>query len=192
MATTNFLPFDGQYQNVEQDSQYLADSSRVGGFAVDAIVPSPLLNKVLLQTTTMAAALATSLANKGISTSDANFDALVTALSNIRTTADSRTPLVTMLFSPTAVFNATTAAAFEMILTGNLTNPAFTVMPGTTVTFAWQQDSVGGRTITYGGTFFGAGPAQPDPTPGAISMQSFLALNDGILRPVSPMTVSPD
>jgi hypothetical protein len=193
MPTTNFQTFGGAFTNAESDSQYTADASRSGGFAVDAIVTSALLNKALGQLSAMTTALATMLLDKGFSTSDANQAALVSALANIQTTADARNPLLGVIYSPTANFNLATSAAFEMELTGNLTAPTFSgLTPGITVTFSWQQDSVGSRTITYGASFFNPGPAQPDPTPNAVSIQSFMCMADGILRPTSPMTVTAD
>jgi hypothetical protein len=193
MPTTNFQLFDPGYVNAETDAQYTADGSRSGGFAVDAIVTSPLLNKFMVQASQMYTALATMLLNKGFSTSDSNQAALVSALANIQTTADARNPLLGVIYSPTYNFNLAANAAFAMELTGNLTAPTFSgLTPGITVTFSWQQDSVGSRTITYGASFFNPGPAQPDPTPNAVSIQSFMCMADGILRPTSPMTVTAD
>lgn len=193
MATTNFLLWDPNYTNAENDSQYSADASRQGGYAQNAIVPSALLNKFLIQASQMYTALATMLQNKGITTSDANQGALVSALSNILTSADQRTPLADVLYSASATFDCASNAAFFMILSGNLTSPNFTgITPGTTITLVWQQDNTGGRVITWPAQFFGAGPAQPDPTPMAVSMQSFIALGDNIFRPTTPMTVTAD
>jgi len=183
MATTNFLIFDPGYANAENDTAYLGDASRAGGLDVNAILTSSLLNKVLIQLSQMVSAIAVMLQNKGFSTSDSNFSALVSALSNIVTTADAKAGILGMVYSPTANFNMSLNAAFTMTLTGNLTSPTFSgFVPGTTVTFAWQQDAVGGRTVTYGGSFYTPGPAQPDPTPLAVSLQSFICLTDGIFR----------
>jgi hypothetical protein len=193
MPTTNFQLFDPGYVNAASDAQYTADGSRSGGFAVDAIVTSPLLNKFMVQASQMYTALATMLLNKGFSTSDANQAALVSALANIQTTADGRNPLLGVVYSATYNFNLAASAAFEMQLAGNLTSPTFSgLTPGITVTFVWQQDSVGSRTITYGSSFYNPGPAQPDPTPNAVSIQSFMCMADGILRPTGPMTVTAD
>lgn len=193
MATTNFLLFDPGYVNAETDAQYNADASRSGGFSQDSIVTSAILNKILIQNSQMVVALATMLKNKGITTSDANQSGLVSALSNILTTADQRVGLSQMPFSPTATFNLAGSAAFFMILTDNLSNPTFTgVTSGTQVTFTWQQGAAGGYTIAWTNQFYGPGPAQPDPTPGTVSAQTFMVYTDGILRPISPMVVTTD
>jgi hypothetical protein len=98
----------------------------------------------------------------------------------------------TIAFSPTATFNVAGADAFEIQLIGNLTPNVVGATPGSVVTFAWLQDGNGGPTVSFGSPFDLPGPAQPDPTPFAISMQSFLCLSDSLLRPLIAMTVSPD
>jgi hypothetical protein len=171
---------------------YLTDASRTGGFSVNAIVTSAILNKILIQLSSMVAGIATMLQNKGFSTSDSNQPALVNALSNILTTADQPNPLLSLVYVPTAVLDTTAATGFIMNLGGNLNLSVTGLTPGKVVTFCWQQDLVGSHVITYGGGFFNPGPAQPDPTPNAVSIQSFICLSDGILRPYTPMSVSAD
>jgi hypothetical protein len=88
MATTNFLPFNPSLINAEDDATYLADALRTGGAPVDALIPSPLFNKLMAQPSMFAAAFCEALVGKGISTSDANFTNLIAALANVLTTAD--------------------------------------------------------------------------------------------------------
>jgi len=87
-GTNNFLQFNPTEFNQESDVAYAADSLRAGGIPHNAIIPSPLLNKFCYQSSTMVAALAQMLANKGFNVSDADFPTLYTLLANILTTAD--------------------------------------------------------------------------------------------------------
>lgn len=87
-GSTNFLPVNPQSQNQETDSQYAADTQRLNGFSVDALLPSVLLNKILFQLSTGMAALMQALANKGYSPNDANLATLTAVLQAIMTQAD--------------------------------------------------------------------------------------------------------
>jgi len=86
-GSTNFLQWDSGKANIETDVQYNADTMRSGG-AVSGVFPSPLANKLFYQLATMVAALGQMLSNKGYTISDSDFNALVAALSNIRTNVD--------------------------------------------------------------------------------------------------------
>jgi hypothetical protein len=112
-------------------------------------------------------------------------------LSNIVTTADAKPPLLGMVFSASANFDLAHNAAFGMTLTGNLPSPrSVGSLPGPRPHLFGSRKRPGGSTINFGSSFFLPGPAQQDPTPDAVSIQSFLCLSDGILRPTSPMTVT--
>lgn len=80
MAISNFLVFNPDQNNQETDLEYLGDTLRANGGAVDEIVPSPLFNKVLHQASTMAAAVAAFMVTRGQNASDASLSTLTTNL----------------------------------------------------------------------------------------------------------------
>lgn len=93
-GSTNFLQFNPNATNQESDATYTSDSMRSGGAAVNAILPSPLFNKLNYQVSIMVAALATMLKNKGYSPNDGSaapasaLTNLAGVLANIMTAAD--------------------------------------------------------------------------------------------------------
>lgn len=88
MPGTNFLQFNPTQANQETDAQYLVDALRTGGYSLDAIVPSVLLNKATFQASTWIAAMGQMMANKGFTVSDANLATLTAVLTSIITTVD--------------------------------------------------------------------------------------------------------
>jgi len=84
---TNFLQFNPDQNNQLSDEDYSSNTSRSNG-AVTGIFESPLANKIFYQTTTLVAALATAMVNKGYEMQDTSLAFLVSALSNILTKAD--------------------------------------------------------------------------------------------------------
>ena len=104
-GTTNFIQFNPNALNQENDSAYAADSLRAGGAPANAIYPSPLANKSFFQWSTFIAAFAQMMAVKGYSPNDgsaspgsalANLEAV---FANVMTLAD-MTPWA-LLNSPT-------------------------------------------------------------------------------------------
>lgn len=193
MATTNFLQFNPTQSNQESDAAWLADAQRVAGFQLDNTVPSIMLNKGFYQWSTFITAFCNMLVAKGYSPNDSSLSALTALLANILTNADTQASGVTVTFSPTAVFNRAAGAAFQMLLTGNLTAPTLTgLAPFQRLLFVFQQDGTGGRSVTWptaiavtgqGGVINGSAPAN------AIFMQEFLVLSDGSsVRALGPMT----
>lgn len=99
-AETNFLQWDGPQNNIENDATYAADSQRTNGASDGSIFPSATANKLFYQPSTMCAALAWMLVNKGYSPVDGTspFTAsgtpstavlnLATVLANMLTNAD--------------------------------------------------------------------------------------------------------
>ena len=188
MGSSNFLPFNPTATNQESDADYLADSQRSGGYGVDNIVPSALLNKVQYQASIFCAAFSQMMAAKpgAYSLNDASQSALAAVLSNILTESDLGTNLVGVAYSPTPTFNATSTNGFQMALTGNITSSAITgVSIGKLVAFYFSQDSAGGRTVAWPASMVGT--IQPDPAPNAVSVMLFRADLSGNLRAVSPM-----
>lgn len=188
MGSSNFLPFNPTATNQESDAAYLADSQRAGGYGVDNIVPSALLNKVQYQASIFCAAFGQMMAAKpgAYSLNDASQSALAAVLSNILTESDLGTNLVSVAYSPTPTFNATSTNGFQMALTGNITSSAIMgVSIGQLIAFYFSQDSAGGRTVAWPASMVGT--IQPDPAPNAVSVMLFRADLSGNLRAVSPM-----
>ena len=98
-ATTNFEQWNPTATNQKSDTLYGIDGQRSGG-AVTGQFPSDTANKLFYQSSTMVAALALMLANKGYNTTDGAADGsvvpapsaavinLATQLANIVTNAD--------------------------------------------------------------------------------------------------------
>ena len=188
-GTTNILQFNPTQANQESDAAYLADAIRTGGAGVDGIWPSNSANKTLYQISAVVAALAQMMANKGFSISDANYSVLVTQLSNILTTADLQHGVQALAWSSSITLNAAAFAAFAVPLQGATTLLVTGATAGQVCVVIYTQDSVGGHAVTFG-SGFGAGAAQPDPTPGTTSVQVFIANGAAILTAVSPLISS--
>ena len=86
-GSNNFLQWNPNALNQQDDATYVLDVMRTGG-AITGIFTSELANKLFYQCTTMVSALGESLSNKGYTISDASISTLITALSNILTKAD--------------------------------------------------------------------------------------------------------
>lgn len=185
MATTDFLQFNNPALNQQTDAEYLADSTRAGGFGTDAIVPSPLLNKILYQSSTFIAAFGQMMAAKGYNTSDADISVLAAVLANIITSADQLPNILTIGFSPTPAFNFALTNGYQMTLSGNITSStASGLTPGQLIAFYFVQDGVGGRTVTFPASFTGG--SQPDPTASVSSVILFRVDLGGTARAVTP------
>ena len=188
-GTTNFLQFNPSQANQETDAAYLADATRTGGALDGNGWPDVSANKTLYQVSTMTAALAQMLANKGFSVSDANYSALVSQLANILTTADGRGGLQNLSWSSSITLNAASFEGFAIPLQGATTLSLSGVSAGALYVALYTQDATGGRVVTFG-SGFGAGAVQPDPAPYATSTQIFIANATLQLVPVGPLISS--
>jgi hypothetical protein len=189
MASTDLLQFNPAAINQQNDATYLADSNRTGGFGTDAIVPSPLLNKVIYQSSTFIAAFGQMMAAKGYTTSDADVSVLAAVLANLITEADELPSIATVAYSPTPAFNAGAANGFQMTLSGNVTASTITgVTAGQLVAFYFLQDATGGRTVSWPAGV--TGTVQPDPTPSAITLFLFRADLSSVLHAAAPSVSS--
>ena len=79
MGTNKFYVFDENRANLLSDAEYSSSDYRKGG-AVSGIAPSNVHNKVYLQTSMMATAIAQVIADTGRDVSDASLDTLVSQL----------------------------------------------------------------------------------------------------------------
>lgn len=86
-GSTNIQQWNPGKINQENDAAYTADPQRTGG-AISGVFGSQLANKLFYQVSTVNAALAKMMANKGYTISDADFTNLVGALNNILTFVD--------------------------------------------------------------------------------------------------------
>lgn len=170
MANTNALQWNSAAVNQETDSQYASDPQRTGGAGTDSILPSATFNKFAYNVSTYVAALGQMMANKGFSTSDADLSVLTAAFSNLLTTADQKAALTLVPYSPTPTLNAATSNGFYMPLSGNSAVQSIALMTGGQVVgIIYQQDSVGGRVVTFPSSYYGL--STPDPAPNSVSVQ---------------------
>ena len=192
-GSNNFLQWNPGASNQENDTAWSADAQRVAGFQLNNTVPSIMLNKAFFQWSTFISAFGQMMANKGYAMSDANIATLIAVLANVQTNADTQASITTVAFSSTAVFNRSNGAAFQMLLTGNLTAPTLiNLTPGARMTFIFQEDGTGGRTVAWpsqiastgqGGVIDSTAPAN------AIFIQEFQVLANGsTVRALGPMT----
>ncbi len=188
MATTNMLQWNPTQANQETDAQYLADGQRSGGATDPSVFASVLANKLFNIVTNYWYAFASALAAKGYTTDDSNMAALQAVFANIVTNADAKGLLQYVPFASTLSFNCAAYNGFQVTLVGNLAFTLATPAVGQVITLAFTQDGVGGRTVSWPSNVVGYGTV--DATAGATSMQRFEVLNDNLLHPAGPMTVS--
>jgi hypothetical protein len=136
MSATNFLVWNPNSTNQEDDAAYLADPQRSGGAQLDDVFMSPLANKLFYQLSIWVAAFADSLVAKGYSPNDADLAALTAVLANVLTVADITTlGILTTAAYPISIAHggtgATSFAAAELITLTDLENAPITVL-GTT------------------------------------------------------------
>ena len=183
MATTNVLVWNPALANAESDAAYSADTMRQNGATAGTPFGSPLANKAFYQWSTVLAALATMMVNKGYTILDTNFSDLVTALSNIRTSADFPSSLITVPYSGSLTFSTAVSSGFEVTLTGDVSASTITgLTAGQQLTFVLIQDSTGGHAFTWPSPISSPAICQ---APGSITLQRFEVLVGG--TSVSPM-----
>lgn len=185
-GSTNFLQWNSGESNQETDAEYLADAQRTEGFQTNQKVPSPLLNKILYQSSTFVTAFANALVNAGYSPSDAN---LATLTDLIQAVLGLNSGYESLAFTATPTWNATANSTFAMTLTGNVTGQTISgLVAGQLVTFIWTQDATGGWTVVYPATVYGASPVYAGA--GSTTTQSFRADAAGNLWAISGAVVS--
>jgi hypothetical protein len=189
-ASTNFLQFNPNQTNQETDSIYAADSTRAGGAGTGSVFASALANKSFYQWSTFIAAFCQMLVNKGISTSDANFNQLVAGLAQVLTTADQKPGLLVVPFASTLVFDCSKANGFEIVLSGNVTSSTIiNAAPGQIVTFIIVQNSVGGHAFVWPTSgIYGNAPIEQGAV--VVNIQSFIVRSNGSLYPIGPITAN--
>lgn len=184
----NFQQWNNAQINQETDAEYTADPLRQGGAPTDSILPSPTCNKALYQSSTFITAFGMMMSGKGFDINDTDINVLAAVLANVLTNADIDGNFINVPFSPTPTLNAAGANGFNFSLTGNTSIQAINnLSAGQVIAFAYLQDGVGGRTVTFPTQMFSADP--PDPTPGAYSIQLFKQdpYFGGFLRPMGPI-----
>ena len=184
--STNFLQFNPDLYNAENDLAYSADSLREGGVPSAAIFPSPLANKLFYQLSTFVAAFSHMLVNKGYSPNDSSIAALTSVLMNVKCGADFQQSIITVPYSTSVVFNAGLAAQFDLTLTGNVTASSITnQISGQLLGFIVTQDSVGGRSFLWPSVL--ASPGGVCQLAGSTSIQYFVVRPNGAIEPITQM-----
>jgi hypothetical protein len=185
--STNFLQFNPPANNCELDSQYLVDASRVGGVPFNSEFYFMLANKMFYQWSTLIAAFAQSLANKGFVVSDANYAALIAVFANVLTTADERTGGEVVAYASSVNFDCSTHSIFDITLTGNCTATFTNVSLYQPLTIIVVQDGTGGHAFNMAnGLGFVGGSSDPN----SVSIQQFVVRADSSIRATSPVSVS--
>ena len=188
-GTTNLLQWNPTGANQETDAAYLADSQRSGGATNPSLFDATLANKAFYQWSTYLEGLFTAFANKGFSTSDANLSTLIAQCANFLTTADIKPGMQYVLFSTALVFDCSQANGFQVTLTNDVTSLSVeNAAVGQTVTLAFTQDGVGGRTVPFPNNVLNPGTISD--LADSSSVQTFIVLNDNLLHPAGPMVVS--
>ncbi len=187
--STNILQFNPGQANQETDAAYSADSMRTGGAALDSVPASNLFNKFAYQVTTLAAALAQSLANKGYTIDDTSLSTLTSTLSALLTQADLNLGLQNIAYTASPAWNARANSTFEMAtLTGNVTAPTITgLVSGQRLIFIWHQSTAGGNTILYPSNFYGW--SQISSVASSINVQEFIVSSALNCYAVGPLIV---
>lgn len=185
LASTNAQQWNPTSANQETDAQYTSDAQRIGGASNPSEFNATLANKLFYQLTTYVAALGTMLANKGISNADTSLSALVTAMSNIVTTADIRANLQSVAYASTLTLNAGSYLGFQIALAGNISSLGITgQQAGDIIVLMFLQNGTGGNTVTFSSSFSGA--VHPDPAPNVLSVQAFKVNATLTLEPIGP------
>lgn len=189
MATTNLQQWNPTAANQETDVEYTADSQRAGGATDPSVFEAALANKAFFQWSTYLAALFQAFAAKGFTTSDSNINTLAAQCANFLTTADLRSLITDLNYSPNPVLDGSKTNGWFFPLSGNMTIPTIPgLVDGQIVTLVYLQDGTGGHTVTFPAQLFEA--TQPDPRAGACSAQSFIYTTAAgtFFRPVGPLS----
>jgi hypothetical protein len=189
MATNNVLQWDGPLANAESDAAYAADASRVGGAAVSSLLASATFNKFAANISGPVAALCQSLANKGITISDANYANLVSAFTNIVIESDLGAALAIVSFASSIAFDASTISprvgAFQLTLTGNVSPTTLAnTTAGQVLIFIIIQDGTGGHTFAWPSSVTGG--VVVNPVAGSLTVQAFVVAATGAIVPLVP------
>lgn len=173
MATTDLLQWNPTQANQENNAQYAADPTRAGGAVDPTIFLAILGNKAFYQWSTYLTALFTAFAAKGFTTSDSNFSTLAAQCANFVTTADLFGAVAVTAYAPTLALNAAKLNGFYVSgMTGDLTISGVSGLTSGQLVLMWyQQDGVGGHTVTFPSVFVNA--VQPDPAANSVSAQWF-------------------
>lgn len=187
-GSSNFVQINPTAANQQTDLVFDGYSLTTGGIGVDATLPSAWLNKAYYQSSTFVAAFAQMMANKGYVVSDADLPTLEAVLANVVTNADTKTPLVTVAYSPTPTFPASTANGFNITLAGNVTSSNFDVAPtvGQILTFVVVQGSTPYSFVPPASV---NGWQQISTVPGSINIQQFIVIAGGGIWPLNTTNI---
>lgn len=199
MATIDYLPVaTGSGAEVDPQSNFVGSGYQENGFTAGIAEPAEA-NKVWRQSSMFAAAMANAISQVlgGIDVlDDGNRPALTTLIIELieaLASSASLPKIITVAFSPTPVFDCSTAnpihAVFALTLTGNVTSSTLiNVRQGQLVTFQLNQDGTGGHTFVWPTNVTGASNVLGE-NPSDSNVQSFVS-TPGWCRPIGGMTVS--
>lgn len=189
MGSNNFTIHNPEQANQEADDGFASDSLTTGGIGTDAILPSKWLNARWYEDSVMGYCLAQMLANKGYNVNKDDPTQLTTVLANLLTSADSKTPLIVVNYTPTPTFDASLANGFDITLAGDVVSSTLiSTSIGQLITFIVTQDGNGNHQFVPPANVNGWQPVKT--APNAVTVQQFIVKEDGTLRPVRPSLTS--
>ena len=176
--------------NADTQANFQGSGYQTLGF-VDGIAQPSQINKVMRQTSMVAAAVANFISNQlAIAViDDGNLAALITNLTNAIISAASGVAnrVVSVAFSATPVFDASQGNTFEIVLTGDVTSSTLiNAVPGMRLLFIVKQDGTGGHAFTPPLYFPMATITR---TASAVNLQSFILDSASNVYPDTPLTV---
>lgn len=146
--TTEYLPVaTGGGALVDSQAAFAGSGYQVNGEQVGIAQPAHA-NKMWRQSSMVAAALTQAVADI-TTTNIADDGVLATLVALIKKAIRNGSGVpVPVVFSATPVFDASLGNVFEITLTGNVTSSTLiNTSPGQSLTFIWNQDGTGGRTV---------------------------------------------
>lgn len=191
MPTVEYLPVATDTgANVDSQANFAGSGYQTVGFQ-PGLAKSAQCNKVWRQASMICAAAANFIANiLGINVlDDGNISALTTNLTNAIEAAAQNTAnrIVTVAYSPTAVFDCSQGNSFKLTLTGDCTPSVINFAAGQRLTFIIAEDGTGGHAFTPPANL----PMSPISTAaGKRNVQAFIVDTDGLtVLQVTPLTV---
>ena len=190
MGSTNFLRHNPNKNNQLSDGDFSSNTQRTGGYGVDDLVPSSLINKQLYQSSIFCAAMAQAIANKGYDVLDTDYNNLVAVFGNMVLSADQIAPMIRVPWATSMVFDASQATGFDVLLAGAVAVSQFVnARAGQEYKFAIRQDAVNGQYNFAWPSEFNGAPEVFKAT-NAMTVIKFIVTIDLSVHASGPATVS--
>jgi hypothetical protein len=171
---------------VDPQATFRGSGYQTGGFQ-NGIAQPAQVNKILRQSSMIAAAVATFISNTlAINVlDDGNLPNLITNLT--RAIKSANHSILAVAFNAAAQFDAALSDKFETTLTGDMTPTLVDTVPGQHLWIVVHQDAPGNHLFNPPANL---PMAAVSPVGGSTSAQGFLVLSSGTIIAVTPMVVS--